>query len=62
MLLVKRGRPVDGVCVHTGTISSKTLRETVPNLSGWLTVGMERPDARACIFRNLQVLETTEWE
>ena len=24
-----------GVCVHTGTIPSKTLRETVLNLSGW---------------------------
>ena len=30
------GRPkVGGVCVHTGTIPSKTLRETVLNLSGW---------------------------
>jgi NAD(P) transhydrogenase len=26
---------VGGVCVHTGTIPSKTLRETVLNLSGW---------------------------
>ena len=24
-----------GVCVHTGTIPSKTLRETVLNLTGW---------------------------
>ena len=24
-----------GVCVHTGTVPSKTLRETVLNLSGW---------------------------
>ena len=24
-----------GVCVHSGTVPSKTLRETVPNLSGW---------------------------
>jgi NAD(P) transhydrogenase len=30
------GRPqVGGVCVHTGTIPSKTLRETVLNLTGW---------------------------
>ena len=26
---------VGGVCVHTGTIPSKTLRETVLNLTGW---------------------------
>jgi NAD(P) transhydrogenase len=32
---VERGRRVGGVCVHTGTIPSKTLRETVLNLSGW---------------------------
>ncbi|MFZ0487565.1 MAG: FAD-dependent oxidoreductase, partial [Arenicellales bacterium] len=30
------GQPqVGGVCVHTGTIPSKTLRETVLNLTGW---------------------------
>jgi len=26
---------IGGVCVHTGTVPSKTLRETVLNLSGW---------------------------
>ena len=31
----ERGRRVGGVSVHTGTIPSKTLRETVLNLSGW---------------------------
>ncbi len=35
VLVVERGRRVGGVCVHTGTIPSKTLRETVLNLSGW---------------------------
>ena len=34
-LVVERGRRVGGVSVHTGTIPSKTLRETVLNLSGW---------------------------
>ena len=34
-LVVERGRKVGGVSVHTGTIPSKTLRETVLNLSGW---------------------------
>lgn len=30
------GRPeVGGVCVHTGTIPSKTMRETILNLTGW---------------------------
>lgn len=35
VLVVDRGRRVGGVSVHTGTIPSKTLRETVMNLSGW---------------------------
>jgi len=35
VLVVERGRRVGGVTVHTGTIPSKTLRETVLNLSGW---------------------------
>lgn len=35
VLVVERGHRVGGVCVHTGTIPSKTLRETVLNLSGW---------------------------
>jgi len=34
-LVVEKGRRVGGVSVHTGTIPSKTLRETVLNLSGW---------------------------
>ncbi len=35
VLVVERGRRVGGVSVHTGTIPSKTLRETVLHLSGW---------------------------
>ena len=35
MLVVDKGRRLGGVSVHTGTIPSKTLRETVLNLSGW---------------------------
>jgi NAD(P) transhydrogenase len=35
VLVIERGRRVGGVSVHTGTIPSKTLRETVLNLSGW---------------------------
>ncbi len=35
VLVVERGRRVGGTSVHTGTIPSKTLRETVLNLSGW---------------------------
>ena len=35
VLVVERGRRVGGVCTHTGTIPSKTLRKTVLNLSGW---------------------------
>jgi hypothetical protein len=35
VLVVEKGRRVGGVCVHTGTIPSKALGETVLNLSGW---------------------------
>ncbi|MBL1404389.1 MAG: Si-specific NAD(P)(+) transhydrogenase [Rhizobiales bacterium] len=35
VLVIDRGRRVGGVSVHTGTIPSKTLRETALNLSGW---------------------------
>jgi pyruvate/2-oxoglutarate dehydrogenase complex dihydrolipoamide dehydrogenase (E3) component len=34
VLIVEKGRRVGGVSVHTGTIPSKTLRETVLNLHG----------------------------
>ena len=35
VLVVERGKRVGGVSVHSGTIPSKTLRETSLNLSGW---------------------------
>ena len=35
VLVVEKGRRVGGVSVHTGTIPSKTIRETVLNLTGW---------------------------
>lgn len=35
VLVADKGRRLGGVSVHTGTIPSKTLRETVLNLSGW---------------------------
>ncbi|MCP5087355.1 MAG: Si-specific NAD(P)(+) transhydrogenase [Rhodobacteraceae bacterium] len=35
VLVVERNQRVGGVSVHTGTIPSKTLRETALNLSGW---------------------------
>ncbi|MEO0606837.1 MAG: Si-specific NAD(P)(+) transhydrogenase [Pseudomonadota bacterium] len=35
VLVVEKSMRVGGVSVHTGTIPSKTLRETVLNLSGW---------------------------
>lgn len=35
VLVVDKNSQVGGVSVHTGTIPSKTLRETVLNLSGW---------------------------
>ena len=35
VLVVERSARLGGVSVHTGTIPSKTLRETVLNLTGW---------------------------
>ncbi len=35
VLVIEKSHRVGGVSVHTGTIPSKTLRETVLNLSGW---------------------------
>lgn len=35
VLLIDKGFKVGGVCLHTGTVPSKTLRETVLNLSGY---------------------------
>ena len=35
VLVIERNPRLGGVSVHTGTIPSKTLRETVMNLSGW---------------------------
>ena len=35
VLVIEGRRRVGGVSVHTGTIPSKTLRETALNLSGW---------------------------
>ena len=35
VLVVENRLRLGGVSVHTGTIPSKTLRETVLNLSGW---------------------------
>jgi NAD(P) transhydrogenase len=35
VLVVDKRKRVGGVSVHTGTIPSKTLRETVLNLTGW---------------------------
>jgi len=35
ILVVERASRMGGVSIHTGTIPSKTLRETILNLSGW---------------------------
>jgi NAD(P) transhydrogenase len=35
VLVIEKGHRVGGVSVHTGTVPSKTMRETVLNLSGW---------------------------
>lgn len=35
VLVIEKSPRVGGVSVHTGKIASKTLRETVLNLTGW---------------------------
>ena len=35
VLVVDNRAQIGGVSVHTGTVPSKTLRETALNLSGW---------------------------
>jgi NAD(P) transhydrogenase len=47
VMVVEKGRRIGGVCVHTGTIPSKTLRETVLNLSGWRERGFYGRSYRA---------------
>jgi len=40
VVVVERARSVGGVCVHTGTIPSKTFREAVMHLSGYRERGI----------------------
>ena len=40
VLLIDKRLKVGGVCLHTGTVPSKTLRETVMNLSGFRERGV----------------------
>ncbi len=47
VLVVDNRARVGGVSVHTGTIPSKTLRETVLNLSGWRERGFYGQSYRA---------------
>ena len=47
VLVVEKDRQVGGVCVHTGTIPSKTLRETVLNLTGFRERGFYGTGYRA---------------
>jgi NAD(P) transhydrogenase len=47
VLVIEKDRRVGGVCVHTGTIPSKTLRETVLNLSGFRERGFYGAGYRA---------------
>ena len=51
--LVERGHMVGGVCIYTGTIPSKTLREAVVYLTG---IRSARSTARATASRT-----TSRW-
>ncbi|MFZ4689328.1 MAG: Si-specific NAD(P)(+) transhydrogenase [Polymorphobacter sp.] len=46
VLVIEKDPRVGGVSVHTGTMPSKTLRETVLNLSGWRERGFYGQDYR----------------
>src|ERR1700709_1060331 len=46
VLVIENRIRVGGVSVHTGTIPSKTLRETVLNLSGWRERGFSGLSSR----------------
>lgn len=46
VLVIEQGKQVGGVSVHTGTIPSKTLRETALNLTGWRERGFYGPAYR----------------
>ncbi|MEQ8733487.1 MAG: Si-specific NAD(P)(+) transhydrogenase [Rhodospirillaceae bacterium] len=46
VLVVEKNFRIGGVSVHTGTIPSKTLRETVINLTGWRERGFYGPNYR----------------
>lgn len=58
VLVVDKGRRVGGVSVHTGTIPSKTLRETALNLSGWRERGFYGRSYR--VKQNLQAEDLLE--
>ena len=64
--IVERNSVVGGVCLHTGTIPSKTLRQAVLDLSDYQTRGLyqqhstprSRPDMAPLIGRVRQVIAT----
>ncbi|WP_045364115.1 Si-specific NAD(P)(+) transhydrogenase [Methyloceanibacter caenitepidi] len=58
VLVVDRGRRLGGVSVHTGTIPSKTLRETVLNLSGWRERGFYGRSYR--VKQDISAVDLTE--
>jgi NAD(P) transhydrogenase len=61
--IVERQRMVGGVCLHTGTVPSKTFREAVlslthvPSLAGGTPVERPRPTMRDLLHRVNQVIE-----
>ena len=58
VLVVEKGQRVGGVSVHTGTIPSKTLRETVLNLSGWRERGFYGQSYR--VKQNISATDLSE--
>lgn len=73
-LVIDKGSQVGGVSVHTGTIPSKTMRETVLNLTGWRERGfygrsyrvkqkITADDLRARLIKTLDYeIDVLEWQ
>ncbi|TPW29724.1 Si-specific NAD(P)(+) transhydrogenase [Martelella alba] len=73
-LVIDKGTQIGGVSVHTGTIPSKTMRETVLNLTGWRERGfygrsyrvkhnITADDLRARLLKTLDYeIDVLEWQ
>ncbi|RHY33647.1 hypothetical protein DYB32_001475 [Aphanomyces invadans] len=57
--IVDKSEEIGGVCVHTGTIPSKTFREAVLHLSGFNHHGFDGRTHRHCAWRERPCVDST---